>query len=146
MEENHIKIIGSLMKQIKTKLEKNLRANFSDHNLTFSQLSVLGLLHQNGEMRISDLNKKMGLTKSTTSGIVDRLEKMGLVRRIRNEQDRRVVKVELTDKVNELTRDFEAALEDSFSAFFKNASEDDINDIIKGLDKFNRVLGSTNPD
>lgn len=46
-------------------------------------------------MTIGDLSNKMYLAFSTTTDLVDRMEKNQLVQRVRNEQDRRVVQIHL---------------------------------------------------
>lgn len=47
-------------------------------------------------IRVSDLARRIYLHPATTVGILDRLEKKGLVSRTRSEEDRRVVYVALT--------------------------------------------------
>ncbi len=46
-------------------------------------------------MTIGDLSNKMYLAFSTTTDLVDRMEKNELVQRVRDEQDRRVVRIHL---------------------------------------------------
>ena len=46
-------------------------------------------------MTIGDLSNKMYLAFSTTTDLVDRMEKNKLVKRVRDEQDRRVVRINL---------------------------------------------------
>jgi DNA-binding MarR family transcriptional regulator len=57
-----------------------------------------------GGLAMSALSKHMGLAHSTTSGIVDRLERLGLLRRVPRSDDRRIVGVELTDAVADWVR------------------------------------------
>ncbi|WP_206076166.1 MarR family winged helix-turn-helix transcriptional regulator [Marinitoga lauensis] len=54
--------------------------NFNDTEITYSQWMLLGVLMKNGSMKVSDLSKKMGLSNSTVSGIVDRMEKQGFIK------------------------------------------------------------------
>jgi DNA-binding MarR family transcriptional regulator len=46
----------------------------------------------------SDLARAAGLTRGATTTVVDRLEDAGYVRRVRNLEDRRGVRVEITDR------------------------------------------------
>jgi DNA-binding MarR family transcriptional regulator len=64
--------------------------------ITGPQLWLLKILANGEPMRHGELSKKMYLHPSTISGVVDRLEKKGYVTRVRDHEDRRVVKVELT--------------------------------------------------
>jgi len=49
-------------------------------------------------MRMQDIVRVNGVTKSTVTHYVDQLEKKGLVRRVRDDRDRRDVYIELTKK------------------------------------------------
>ncbi len=66
------------------------------HDLSLTQLRVLGILRDR-QVRIGRLVDFLGLEKSTLTGLIDRAERRGLLRRVRNEGDRRVVEVTLSD-------------------------------------------------
>lgn len=74
-------------------------------DLTGPQLSIMARLVQDGPSRVSKLAEAEGVRMPTASNTVNQLEKRGLVRRTRDESDRRGVSVELTEKgQKELTR------------------------------------------
>jgi len=62
-------------------------------------------------MSLKDLSKELGLAHSTVSGIVDRLEKQGLVERQTGEQDRRFSKIIASQEVRKYLRETWPALE-----------------------------------
>ncbi|HEV7558753.1 MAG TPA: MarR family transcriptional regulator [Kofleriaceae bacterium] len=64
--------------------------------ITATQLSVIKMLEQVGDLSLSELSKRMATTNSTVTGIVDRMESAGLVERARSEEDRRVWIIRLT--------------------------------------------------
>jgi DNA-binding MarR family transcriptional regulator len=73
----------------------------AEHDLSLTQLRVLAILRdRQGSM--SDLATYLGLDKSTVSGLVDRAEKRGLLRRSQNPLDGRGVDVALTAQGIEL--------------------------------------------
>jgi len=73
----------------------------AEHDLSLTQLRVLAILRdRQGSM--SDLATYLGLDKSTISGLVDRAEKRGLLRRTQNPLDGRGVDVALTARGSEL--------------------------------------------
>jgi len=78
------------------------------HKLTALQLIVLRVLREHPEIRLSDLAEKVKLGNSTTSGIVDRMVKAGLVDRERTETDRRAMTLTLSEKGMALWRETEA--------------------------------------
>lgn len=66
------------------------------HGVTATQLSVLKLLHEIGDLSLGSLSKEIRAHNSTVTGIVDRMESAGLVERSRSDEDRRVWLIRLT--------------------------------------------------
>ena len=71
------------------------REILSNYTITPPQFIALQWLHELGDMTIGELSNKMYLAFSTTTDLVDRMEKNELVMRIRDDQDRRVVHIHL---------------------------------------------------
>src|SRR5699024_136049 len=59
---------------------------------------ALQWLIEEGELTIGELSNKNGLAFSTTTDLVDRMEKNELVERIRDSNDRRVVRIQVLEK------------------------------------------------
>lgn len=70
----------------------------SAYGLTGPQLWALKTLRREGQMTVGRLAAALAVHQSSISILLDRLEKRGLVRRIRGRPDRRVVQVELTSR------------------------------------------------
>ena len=66
------------------------------YNVSSAQLNCLLGLYETGSLSPSQIAKHILVNSSTVTGIIDRLEHKGLVRRLRVSQDRRVITVELT--------------------------------------------------
>lgn len=64
--------------------------------MTPTQLSVLKLLQEIGDLSLGTLSKQIRAHNSTVTGIVDRMESAGLVERARSDEDRRVWIIRLT--------------------------------------------------
>jgi len=111
-----------------------------DSGFTFPQISVISILSKNGKQKVSDISEKMGLSDSTVSGILDRLEQKGIIERKRNKEDRRVVKINLSKGSQEICQEFNRKRENYFAHLLKKLSEQEINDIIKGLEILNRIV------
>ena len=67
----------------------------AEHDLSLTQLRMLGILRDR-RLKMSELADYLGLDKSTVSGLVDRAERRGLLRRTPNLADRRAVDVQLS--------------------------------------------------
>lgn len=131
-----LKIIKSVMKDVRRRMEKH----FKDLNLTGPQMLVAITLIHNGKMKISDLSKKMNLSNSTISGIVDRMEKQGSVKRIRSKDDRRVVYVDVTSKFKKLTRCKHEEMGKMLQSIVDSATEEEMGVINKGLVTLQKVI------
>jgi DNA-binding MarR family transcriptional regulator len=113
-----------------------------DSGFTLPQISVISMLEKHGEQKVSELSLKMGLSDSTVSGILDRLEQKNIIKRERTKDDRRVVKISLTGRSQKFCKDFRQKKEKYFTQQLKSLSEQEIKDIIKGLEILNRVLAN----
>lgn len=72
--------------------------------LTPSQFDVIATLGDTEGMTCSELSARTLVTKGTLTGVLDRLARKGLIRREQMAQDRRSIKITLTDKGNALFR------------------------------------------
>jgi len=130
-----------LLKQVKNMVSQNLCFQFKELNLTGTQSMLIGILVHNQKMKISDLSSKLGLSNSTVSGIIDRLESRGLVDRIRSQEDRRVVHVCVSDKFMEEAQQHFMQIDQEFEAMMNKATPEELDTIIKGLSTLKTVLG-----
>lgn len=82
-----------------TVIEQSIRSRFREHfDVTLPQFDVLSELeHATGKLTMSQLSKELMVSNGNITGVVDRLEKSGMVNRIRPEHDRRVQYIELTE-------------------------------------------------
>ncbi|MHA2790079.1 MarR family winged helix-turn-helix transcriptional regulator [Corynebacterium sp. S7] len=80
-----------------TKLYVTYFRKSEQSDLTGPQLSIMTRLRDNGASRISQVAKEEGIRMPTASNALHQLEQRELVRRIREEKDRRGVRVELTE-------------------------------------------------
>jgi MarR family transcriptional regulator, lower aerobic nicotinate degradation pathway regulator len=76
-------------------LQGTLEHRAGEHGLSLIQTRLLGILRDR-KPTMNELAQLLGLDKSSTSGLVDRAERRGLVRRLPSQIDRRSVRVSLT--------------------------------------------------
>jgi DNA-binding MarR family transcriptional regulator len=70
----------------------------SDLHLTAVQGMVIRFLYDNDRLTSSELGKKTDLDSATLTGILDRLEAGGFIERRQNPEDRRSIRIHLTEK------------------------------------------------
>ena len=85
-----------------TSAQRNTCLNSPSAELSLQELKVIGLLGERGPAIMRDIAAYLGLAMSTGTGIVDKLVVRGFVTRERNDEDRRVVTVALTDAGQEM--------------------------------------------
>ena len=92
----------------------NLKAlyqkNLNIPNISFQQAVALAIIDKSG-MKMSRLSKMLGIDNSTTTRLIDGLEKKGLVKRRRDDFDSRSLKVFLTNSGEKIYTSIELQLE-----------------------------------
>jgi len=82
-------------------------AGYLQSGLTTSQADVLFTLGNTEGLTFKEIGEQTLITKGTLTGVVDRMEEKGLVKRITLSDDRRCTRVMLTAKGNKLfTQEF----------------------------------------
>ena len=102
---------------------KKLEADLEKQGLTPPQFYVLATIGYAGRLPFGEIGAKMMVTVSNLTGIVDRLEEKKLVLRERDEHDRRVVHVVLTDKGAKLFKNAIPLFEKSIAGIFTNLDQ-----------------------
>jgi MarR family 2-MHQ and catechol resistance regulon transcriptional repressor len=74
------------------------------HGLTMTQFGVLEAILHKGALTHRELGRKVLTSAGNMTDVVDKLQGRGLVRRVRDPADRRLVRVELTDSGTALIR------------------------------------------
>src|SRR5262245_16012095 len=69
--------------------------------INLTDLRCLGTLYRDGSATAGHLAKVAGITAGATTAAIDRLERLGYVERVRDTPDRRQVRVELTELLQE---------------------------------------------
>lgn len=127
--------------QVSHKIAAGMRGHFGKSNLTFPQMLVLVLLDSDGPMPISALARATGSANSTISGVVDRLERAGLLRRIRSEQDRRVIFVEVTEQFHAIQEQMDSYTTHRFHDAVNALDDEQLHTVLSGLSILNQALG-----
>ena len=79
-------------------------------NITQAQIFTIMTLTEKSPVRLSELSKRMNISGPTVTGLVDRLERSGLVKRIPDKGDRRAINVDLTTKGKNIARKLRSTL------------------------------------
>ncbi|PNS39283.1 MarR family winged helix-turn-helix transcriptional regulator [Mesotoga sp. B105.6.4] len=97
IEKEDAAILEKNLRTISTRIRREGRKVLRDFPITPAQFDVLQVLFFNGEKRMSDISRWLGITKSTTTGLVKRLIDADLVERRRSDKDRRSFIIDISD-------------------------------------------------
>ena len=107
-------------------------------DLTGPQLTVVKMLEQVGELSLSELSERIRAQNSTVTGIIDRMEREGLVVRERSKEDRRVVYIRLTPKGKKLAEEMPIETWQIFRDALDSLTASEVKDLVKILGKLAR--------
>ncbi len=113
--------------------------------LSWTAFVTLWVLWIWGEMETRYLAAEAGVTKGTLTGVLDTLERRGLVRRHRHEEDRRLVSVALTEQGRELIARMYPRFNREEAAVAELVPEQHRAAVTDGLRRIVRALGEEEP-
>ena len=96
--------LNEIMPVIMREFFKCQSNEFSKGKITLPQFVVLGFLERQQEARMTDIATHLWVSTAAATGIIERLVKCGYVSRTQQPGDRRIVKIRLTAKGNELVK------------------------------------------
>lgn len=133
-----IKKMEKRLRYISGVIKQNGRKILHNYPITSPQFVALQWLLEEGDLTIGELSNKISLAFSTTTDLVDRMEKNELVERIRDEKDRRVVRIHLLEKgkviIHEVIEKRQDYLADVLTGFSEEEAES-LNDLLELLYK-----------
>ena len=109
--QDHLEDLRDTLVQISFALMAVLTEVAAEHDLSLTQLRVLGILRDR-EPTMADLATFTGLERSTVSGLIDRAAQRGLVTKAADLHDGRSVRVTLTESARGLVPEVTAAIGD----------------------------------
>ena len=140
-EQISLQIIMRL-RQIMREMSKHSKLILEKYKISTPQLICLNEVCQHGPISIGALTKIVFLNNSTVTGIVDRLEKRELVKRVRVSKDRRQVHVEVTDQGIAFINEAPKPIQDQFMDRLLTLDEDKIALILWSLEMLVDMLGN----
>jgi DNA-binding MarR family transcriptional regulator len=107
--------------------------------LNLTQERILMTVKKSVNVSMISISRAIGLEKGPFSQTVDKLEKLGLLERVRSSSDKRVVRLFLTEKGVLITNKVEQSMEDHFSKNIKALSDKELKDLYDSLDTLKQI-------
>src|SRR5512133_3596496 len=88
----------SLLTHLQQCISKNIEDSLKEYGLSLAKYNILNALAEaGGRLPFSTLVDQLGCVRSNVTGLIDRLQEDGLVRRVDHPEDRRMLFAELTE-------------------------------------------------
>jgi MarR family 2-MHQ and catechol resistance regulon transcriptional repressor len=114
---------------------KRLNAKLRKERITFSQYSVLLALSRNGPMQMNKLGEHMLVAPANVTGLVDRMERKGYVRRKRDERDRRLHVIEETERGSRIFKSISSRFRQYTGNFGSTLTHEELDSTLAALRK-----------
>ena len=123
-------------------IEQTLRAKLREHySITLPQFDVLSELDHAGEaLAMSQLSRKLMVSNGNVTGVVDRLEREGLVKRKVSPNDRRIQLISLTPKGAKFFAEMAAEHERWVTDIFADLNVGEMRELLNGMEHLKRTL------
>jgi DNA-binding MarR family transcriptional regulator len=107
--------------------------------LSLVHLNVLFILEADGALPMRGLAEAMDVSQASATGIVDRMEQRGLVERCRDDSDRRIVRVAVTDEGHRLIEGMAAQRRDHLARMLDQMTDEELAAYLTGARAMRRA-------
>lgn len=129
-----------VIRALRRDLLRNPAEDADQARLTGPQVSVMACLVSKGPTTLTEVSRTLGMNHSTASGIVDRLQARGLVRRTLDAADRRQTRIVVTDRVTRYVHELQVGPAGRLARALGKASPAERQAIADGLRLLSRLL------
>ncbi len=124
---------SKLSHQITATFRVHMSSDWPEHELSMPQFKTLMFLSGGGQ-RMGDLARMLGISLSSATNLVSRLEGKGLVQRDHDLDDRRVVTCELTDEGRRTVTRFWTVGEQEVETILGQLSDDELDLVLHAFE------------
>jgi len=131
-----VKKMEKRLRYISGMIKQNGRKILTNYPITSPQFVALQWLLEEGDLTIGELSNRISLAFSTTTDLVDRMERNDLVERVRDTSDRRVVRIHLLEKGKQIIKEVIQKRQEYLGEVLDKFSDDEketLNDLLDFL-------------
>lgn len=127
------------LKTTNKKVEKYMTSFFDEIGINVAQSFILSCLLDNDGCTLSEISTRAQIENSSLTNMADKLEKLGLVERKLDPQNRRVIRLFLTSSGRELAEKVQKAGEE-FDRYLVNILGDDVEKLFSYFSTISAVV------
>jgi DNA-binding MarR family transcriptional regulator len=126
--------VGFLLAKAYQRAWALFREELDSYDMTPPQFGLMSFLWQQDGLSQVELSERSQVDRTTMGGLIDRLEKIGMVERQPHPQDRRAYQIRLTIKGKSLELPLTEMAHRATSRFTANLKQDDIAELVRILE------------
>lgn len=138
--EDAVNRIERLLRHVAFIIKKRGRDILVDFGITSPQFSALLALREHPNITMGELCDKLFLACSTATDLVDRMEKNGFLERKRDTQDRRVIRLSMSEMGKRVISEVVAARRRYVSSILEKLTEEEINQLAQSLNRLHSLM------
>jgi DNA-binding MarR family transcriptional regulator len=134
-------LVAAELRPVLLRLARELRKETEQLGITARQATLLWLVKRSPGLSLAELAAEEGISPPALSGHVDRLERAGLIERVRSTEDRRRVGLRLTEDGSRLLRRVRARRTTWLSGRLGTLSPTELEAVVDAIPALRRLLG-----
>ncbi len=109
-------------------------------NIFNMQYAIMGTLYKKGPLPVSEIGKLLGVSKPNMTALTDKLIEGKRVRRLSDSNDRRIVRIELTEKGKQTLLKAKAMVKEEFREKLSWLEKSDVEQLSKNLENMKLII------
>ncbi len=139
--DTHEEVLVAI-RQIIRAIDLHSKKLSKDFGLTSPQLLLMRTIERDESVTIRQLSSNTNMSQATATSILDRLEKRDLVKRIRDQRDKRKVHATLTEHGKEILNRAPSLLQDGFIEQFQSLDAWEQNLLLSSLQRLSSMMNT----
>ena len=141
-----IEEVGQMVQKLVRVFQLFERDQIKTHGFTSSQCYAMFEIFKVGSLTMNELSEKMNLDSSTMTRVIDKLVRDKLVSRDRDNSDRRIVVVSLTDEGNKAATELSTSVNEYYRKIIQGIPSGEVLDILESVSKLLKAFEKANPN
>jgi DNA-binding MarR family transcriptional regulator len=106
---------------------------------------ILGILITSGPLPISTIGRQLHISKPNMTPLIDKLVEDGWVKRLRNDKDRRIINIEITDEGKKFLLEARKVVEENIKENLSNLNNEELETLNESLENIKKLVLKINP-
>jgi len=138
--------VGFMMQKLVRVFQLFERDEIKTYGFTTSQCYTILGLYTSGGLTMNELSEKMNLNSSTMTRILDNLVRDKYISREKDEFDRRIVIVSLTDTGKEIAKKLDITVKAYYKKVIENIPKGQVEEVLKSVNILQKAFERANPN